>query len=220
MFSFTPATLITRAIVLLVAMTVHEFAHAYGAYRMGDTTAKDMGRMTLNPAANINLYGYIFGVLTGFGILGSAPVNQYRMRDPRWGMFVAVLAGPVSNLLIAALFAVSFRFGLLEPQFVPGTGINLFFPSIQYVMTEMIWLNIILFVFNILPFYPLDGWTVVLALLPPRQAIWWQRYQRENMYVGFGLLLLSMVGLGVLNPLHWLVSVPTEQIFRALIGWL
>src|SRR5262245_58627049 len=95
------AEIIVRIISFLIAMTVHEFAHAYVAYRMGDTTARDMGRMTLDPFVNINSMGFITAILIGFGVLGSAPVNERRMRNPRLGILLAVAAGPVSNLLLA-----------------------------------------------------------------------------------------------------------------------
>jgi Zn-dependent protease len=226
-YNLTPAVLITNAIVLLVAMSVHEFAHAYMAYLNGDTTAKDAGRMTLDPRANINLPGFIIGVLIGFAILGSAPVNPYRMRNPRWGMFAAVLAGPVSNLLVAALFAIPFQLGLVAPQTAVGSGINAMVPTLNFLLTQMVFLNVLLFVFNLLPLFPLDGWTVVYAALPPGMATWWQRQQQISMYILYGLIALSFIGpslaqiapiLGVLNPLNWLIAAPTFQILRILLG--
>jgi Zn-dependent protease len=224
LFNLTPAVLISRAIVLLVAMTVHEFAHAYIAYRMGDSTAKEMGRMTLDPRANINVYGFIVGVLIGFGVLGSAPVNPYRMRNRRLGMFLAVLAGPVSNLILGALFALPFRFGVI-PNFMNELGDGFFLPSPVDVLYQMIFLNVLLFVFNILPLYPLDGWTIMLAALPPNMAIWWERNKQTNMYIFFGLIALafispqlSAIGLGFLDPLGWLIWQPTEKIINLLIG--
>ena len=226
-YNLTPAVLITNIIVLLVAMSVHEFAHAYVAYLNGDTTAKDAGRMTLDPRANIYLPGFIIGVLIGFAILGSAPVNPYRMRNPRWGMFAAVLAGPVSNLLVAILFAVPFQLGLVFPQTAVGGGINALIPSLSFIMTRMVLLNVLLFVFNLLPLFPLDGWTVVYSALPPGAATWWQRHQQTSMYILYGLIALSFIGpslarispvLATLNPLNWLIAAPTMQILRILLG--
>lgn len=222
---FTPATLISRAIVLLVAMSVHEFAHAYVAYLMGDSTAKEQGRMTLDPRANIYLPGFIIGVLVGFAILGSAPVNPYRMRNRRWGMFLAVGAGPLSNLLVAALVAIPFRFGLLRPDWFGSLSGML--PTPERLLTDMVLLNVLLFVFNLVPLSPLDGWTVVLAALPPGPAIWWQRNQQNSMYVLFGLIALSFIGptlarisplLGYLDVLGWLIGVPVNTFLRALLG--
>ncbi|HEC22766.1 MAG TPA: site-2 protease family protein [Chloroflexi bacterium] len=227
MFDLTPATLIARVIVLLVAVSVHEYAHAYTAFRMGDTTARDQGRMTLDPRANIYWPGFLIGILIGFAILGSAPVNPYRMRNPRWGMFVAVLAGPISNLLVAAVFALPLRFGLLTPVFRPLGALSSIFPTPAYVVTLMVWLNILLFVFNLLPFYPLDGWTVVYAALPPRMAVWWQRHQQHSMYVLYGLIALSFIGpslarivpiLGKVDLLSLLIGEPSYRILIFLLG--
>lgn len=227
MLNLSPAVLISRAIVLLVAMAVHEFAHAFIAYQMGDATAKEQGRMTLDPLANIYWPGFLIGIFIGFAVLGSAPVNPHRMRDRRWGMFWAVLAGPVSNLLLALLFALPVRFGLVpfDPNGVILGGV---FPSLGHVFYEMIWLNILLFVFNLLPLFPLDGWTVMLSALPPGPAIWWERHQQQTMYVMFGLIALSFLGpqlraispaLRFLDVLSWLLVTPSVAIFRFFLGF-
>jgi Zn-dependent protease len=236
LYNLTPAVLITNVIVLLVAMSVHEFAHAYVAYLNGDTTAKDAGRMTLDPRANIYWPGFIIGVLIGFAILGSAPVNPYRMRNPRWGMFAAVLAGPVSNLLVAVVFAIPLRLGLFTSGAAIGGLSGTVISFLGFLLQRMVLLNVLLFVFNLLPLFPLDGWTVAYAALPPRAAVWWQRQQQTSMYILYGLIALSFVGpmMGSslarvfpalangawLNwlPLNWLIYVPTMQIVWFLTG--
>ncbi len=218
-----PATLISRAIIFLVAMDVHEFAHAYVAYLMGDSTAKEQGRMTLNPVANIYWPGYITAILLGYGFLGSAPVNPYRMRTRRLGMFLAVGAGPIANLIVAALFAIPFRFGLLYPD-IYGSMAGLF-PTPERLLTDLVGLNVVLCVFNLLPLFPLDGWTVVLAAMPAEWAIWWQRNQQITMYILYGLLALVFIGpnlaaispaLAPLDVLSWLVGTPVNTIMRVL----
>jgi Zn-dependent protease len=220
LFDLSPAGIITRAIVLLVAVVVHEYAHAYVAFTQGDTTAYEQGRMTLDPRANVWWPGFLIGVLFGFAILGSAPVNPYRMRNPRLGMLLAVAAGPFSNLLLAALFAVPVRFGLITPaeSLIPGL-----LPSLSQIFETMVLLNVLLFIFNLLPLSPLDGWTVVLSLLPPRQAIWWERNRQNSMYVLFGLIILGFVtsyipALGILDILEWVVFRPAILITRVLLG--
>lgn len=226
MFGFSTAGLISRAIVLLVAMAVHEFAHAYVAYLMGDSTAKEQGRMTLNPAANIYWPGFLIGVLIGFAVLGSAPVNPYRMRNRRWGMFLAVLAGPVSNLVLAAVFALPIRFGLAGLS-QSGSALGGVLPTVDRLLYDMLWLNVLLFVFNLLPVYPLDGWTVMLSALPTRAAIWWERHQQESSYVLFGLIALSFIApnLAAISPvlayadiLSLIIGVPSGTIMRFLLG--
>jgi Zn-dependent protease len=224
-FDFSIASLISRAIILLVAMAVHEYAHARVAYAFGDDTAKSMGRMTLDPRANIYLPGFLIGVLIGFAVLGSAPVNPYRMRNRRWGMFFAVLAGPVSNLLVAVVAAVPFWLGLLTPTLQGSIGGIV--PTLDRLLTEMMWLNILLFVFNLLPLSPLDGWTVTLAALPPRAAIWWQRNQQISQYVLFGLIALSFIApqLTFISPLlryadllGLIIGQPSLFLMRLLLG--
>jgi Zn-dependent protease len=226
LFGFSPDVLISRAIVLLVAMTVHEFAHAYVAYLMGDSTAKEQGRMSLDPMANMYWPGFIIGVLIGFGVLGAAPVNPYRMRNRRWGMFLAVLAGPVSNLLLAALFALPIRFGLVSMS--PSVSVlNGVLPTVNQILLDMVWLNILLFVFNVLPVYPLDGWTIMLSALPPGPALWWERHRQESSYVLFGLIALSFIApslaaispvLRYANVLSLVIGTPSRAIMQFLIG--
>ncbi len=210
-----PASLIARAIVLLVAMDVHEFAHAFIAYQNGDPTAKEAGRLTLNPIVNINWIGYLLGVLIGFGFLGSAPITPSRMRDPRWGTFQAVLAGPVSNLVLAAIFAVPLRLGLVTPTLSAAGTV---FPTLGYLLTLMVFFNVLLFIFNLIPLFPLDGWTIVLAALPPGPAVEWQRFRQGSYYIFWGLIILSAVAPGPLNILGLLVGSPTLAIVRGLLG--
>jgi Zn-dependent protease len=208
LLDLNPVSLIIRAIVLLVAMTAHEFAHVYVAYRMGDTTAADQGRLTLNPMVHINPIGFLMGVLIGFGFLGSAPINPARMRNPRWGYLAAVAAGPTSNLLLAIAFAIVVR---LFPDllFTPGVVSNFF--------QTMIFLNIILALFNIIPLFPLDGWSIAYSLLPPDQAHWWRANQQNSYYVFMGLILLSFVS-SQFNILGILISGPSRQLFLFLVG--
>lgn len=187
--------------------------------------------MTLDPRANVYWPGFIIGVLIGFAVLGSAPVNPRRMRDPRWGTFFAVLAGPVSNLLLAIAFALPFMFGLLQPGV---TGSGQLIPTLPQLLTAMVYLNVLLFVFNMLPLSPLDGWTVLYALLPPRAAGWWAKNRQTSQVVLMVLVILTFVGgrlyalvpvgmrgwLAALltNPLDFIIGQPALAIMRLLFG--
>jgi Zn-dependent protease len=203
-----PIHLLSRAIALLIGMTIHEFAHVYVAYRMGDNTAVSQGRLTLNPLVHINPLGFILGVIVGFGFLGSAPINPYRMRNPRWGYLAAVAAGPISNLLIAIVFAIPLR---LSPQLLFGTSV------VSQVLYDIVGLNIILALFNIIPLYPLDGWSMMYTLLPPDQARWWQANQQNSYFLFMLLIFLSFIS-SQFNILGILIGQPTVQIFRILVG--
>jgi len=209
LLDLNPVSLLARAIALLIGMTIHEFAHVYVAYRMGDTTGANQGRLTLNPLVHINPIGFIMGVIIGFGFLGSAPVNPSRMRNPRWGYLAAVAAGPISNLLIAIVFAIPFRFA---PQLLFGSSV------LGEVLFQIVFLNIILALFNIIPLSPLDGWSILYSLLPPDQARWWQANQQNSYYLFMLLILLSFIG-GQFNILGILISQPSNQIFRILVGF-
>lgn len=209
MLDLNPVSLLIRAIALLIGMTIHEFAHVYIAYRMGDNTGANQGRLTLNPLVHINPIGFLMGVLVGFGFLGSAPVNPYRMRNPRWGYLAAVAAGPISNLLIAILFAIPVR--LFPMQILTNDFLFQLF-------AQIIFLNIILALFNIIPLFPLDGWSIMYSLLPPQQARWWQANQQNSYYLFMLLILLSFIG-GQFNILGALISQPSNQLFRILVGF-
>ncbi len=222
MFTLSPEVLLIRIVVLLIMVSVHEFAHAYAAYLMGDDTAQRMGRMTLNPFVNIWWPGFILGVLGGFAILGAAPVNPYRMRNPRWGSVVATAAGSFSNLVLAALFAVPFRLGAMV-----ALGGNVVGGLLLEFLFQMVLLNIGVAILSLVPLFPLDGWHITLAVLPPRPAAWWQRYRTESMYVLFGLIILGFIASRMAAYVSWgryldilglVVWEPTLRLFHLLTG--
>ena len=214
LFNLTPELLIANLIALGLGMTIHEFAHNYVAWRMGDPEPARLGRLTLNPLVHINWIGWIMFAVLGFGILGSAPISPYRMPldNRRWRWLAAVAAGPISNLLLATVFALIVRIIGFQTLF----GLPDIFVTI---LDRIIFLNILLFVFNLIPLFPIDGWHIVLSLLPPDLAQVWQRHQQTSMYIFFGLLLLSFVRLpGIPNIFGILISEPTFLIYRLLLG--
>ncbi len=212
--NLSPELLIANLIALGLGMTIHEFAHNYVGWRMGDPEPARLGRLTLNPLVHINWLGWIMFALIGFGILGSAPISPYRMprENRRWRWLAAVGAGPISNLLLAIIFALIVR--------VIGFSTLLSFPDvIVLILQQLIFFNVLLFVFNLLPLFPIDGWHIVYALLPPELAATWQRHQTTSQYVFFGLLLLSFVRLpGIPNLFGLLIGQPTNAILNLLLG--
>lgn len=210
--SFPPEIIIAIILGLLIGaltgMTVHEFAHNYVAHLAGDPTPASQGRLTLNPSVHINWTGFLMFVLIGFGILGQAPISAYRMRNPRLGYLAAVAAGPVSNLLLAVVYALVFR--IFNP---PVFSV---FWQFMYIMITM---NVLLFVFNLLPLAPLDGWHIVYSLLPPDQAYTWERWAPYTQYAFLFLILLSFMPILPIDPLNILIGQPISFITRILLGF-
>lgn len=164
MTDFSAPVLISRIITLIIAFSVHEFSHAWVANAFGDGTPRAHGRLTLNPAVHLDLFGTLMLLFAGFGWAKPVPVNPYalRRRSPAALMLVS-LAGPLSNLFLAILAAIPLRFHLIPavsnwPAFLPS-------PS-SFLLTFML-INILLMLFNLIPLAPLDGEKVLEYFLPP-----------------------------------------------------
>lgn len=146
--------------VLLIAFTIHEFSHAYVAYKFGDPTAKDKGRVTLNPISHIDPLGTLLLLIAGFGWARPVPVNRFNFKRPRLAGFLVSFAGPLSNLLLAIV-----GFIIWYSMAAAGLGENM--PVYVYTFIDMfIQINIVLFVFNMLPLPPLDGYHILQDLAP------------------------------------------------------
>jgi Zn-dependent protease len=156
------ARTIAFALVLLVAFSVHEFAHAWVAYRLGDPTAKNQGRLTLDPRKHLDVLGSIMVLAVGFGWAKPVPVNPYNLRNgSKAGMAMVAAAGPLSNLLLAFAAAIPLRLGLIGTYYISN-----YLPNPQQLFLTFVWLNVALLFFNLLPIAPLDGFKVVAGLLP------------------------------------------------------
>jgi len=194
----------------LIGMTVHEWAHNYIAYRMGDRTPAEQGRLTLNPMVHINPMGFLMFVLIGFGVLGSAPINPRRMRNPRWGYLAAVAAGPISNLIVAVVLGIIFRIVLSVAPSELLLGL----------LTFMVYMNLLLFLFNLIPLFPLDGWYIVYALLPPDLAYKWERTAQYSQFVFLALILVSFTNIlpPAIDPLNLLIRAPLNFFLGLILG--
>lgn len=212
MLGISPADLLARLIVLLVAMPIHEWAHAWSAHELGDDTPRWEGRLSLNPLAHLDLLGTLMILLTGFGWAKPVPINPYRMRiAPRAGMALSAFAGPLSNLLVAMVCAVPFRLGWLNVGDVYGS-LNL--ATVVFAIADI---SINLALFNLFPFYPLDGEKVLVGILPPRWGDYLLAFRLYSPYVLLGLLfLLPWLGLDIIGILVGLVKLPLE----ILLFWL
>jgi Zn-dependent protease len=205
------------AIPILLAITLHEAAHAYVAYRCGDTTAKMFGRLSLNPLRHIDPIGTVvmpllIGVLTQFnfvfGYAKPVPINWTQLRHPRRDIILVTLAGPFANLFMAFLWAAFDKIAIILN---PRASMAVLF---LYATSQAgIFINLILAALNLLPIPPLDGSRVVSSLLPPRQAI---AYAKIEPYGFFILILLVFTGvLGIiLTPLINLGLITLSAIFK------
>ncbi len=215
--------LLANLIVLFFGMGLHEYAHSMVAHWMGDPTPREMGRLTPNPLVHIYWPGWLMFAIIGFGILGFAPINPRRMRNPRWGALAATAAGPLSNLIFAILAAIFLRI-IANPQQIISALIrpdlvNTIPNFVILLLVQAVYLNVLLFVFNLLPLFPIDGWHIVFALLPPELAYSWQRHKQTSQMVFLGVLLLSFVPIGNLNIIGTLIGQPTSSIAFFLMGF-
>jgi len=197
-----PIGFVAWIIALVLGITVHEFMHAYAAHRLGDDTARLLGRLSLNPMAHLDPFGTLLLVLAGFGYGKPVPFNESRLRSAFGVTFVAI-AGPLANLALAALCAIPLRFA---GDSLIGGGVY------EEVLLAIVQLNCVLAIFNLVPIPPLDGANVVYGLLPPRQQYSWRTYQQ---YGPFLLLFVLLLAPGVLRAL---VFAPAVGIARLLLG--
>ena len=168
----------------LFCITIHELAHGLTAYRLGDGTAKEMGRLTLNPIRHIDIFGLIMLVIFKFGWAKPVPVNMRNFKKPRTGMALTAIAGPLSNILLATV--VLFIYGLVYTPL--GGGKNRGEDGvILSIIQRIALLSVTLAVFNLLPIPPLDGSKVAFSFLPDR--IYWKlmRYER------YGIIILILI---------------------------
>lgn len=204
--------LIAVAIMLLLAFPIHEFSHALAAYRLGDSTARYQGRLTLDPRVHFDPMGggmLVLGAILGGIFVGWAkptPVNPYNLEGGRRGEALVGLAGPLSNLVMAAIAAVPFRLISGSPEmsrlvFASDAGEIAF-----SVLFFFIVINVFLFVFNLLPIPPLDGWRVLLGLIDARTAYNLRQYEQYGFIVILLLFFLEFRGVGPIGTVGGAVA--------------
>lgn len=201
--------LIGITLALVAGITFHEFGHALVAYRLGDPTPKRMGRVTLNPSAHIDPMGAIIFFLAGFGWGRPVQFQPYLLRmNPRVGSALVALAGPTANFILAIIFGTLFRVldGITIASPTPGLvfGLNTLLRFIQF--------NIILGFYNLIPIPPLDGFSILVGLLPADLAY---RLEAVRQYGFLLLMLLVFAGGGIIGSI---LTPPVETILRLVTG--
>lgn len=205
-------TLISRIVILVISLTVHEFAHAKSADMFGDTTPRANGRLTLNPLAHLDVIGSLMMLVAGFGWAKPVPVNPYVLgKASSAALMLVSLAGPGSNFLMAILAAVPLRLGLAS-SLAPAS----FLPSSTEFLVEFIFVNLLLTFFNLIPLAPLDGEKIAGYFFPPS----WQRFMDTIRPYGSIILLallflLPRMGFDILGKVLY---PPIIAIGRMLIG--
>ncbi|MEQ8586098.1 MAG: site-2 protease family protein [Thalassobaculaceae bacterium] len=207
------------ALPVLLAITLHEAAHGWAAAKLGDPTARLMGRVTLNPFAHVDLVGTVIIPLALllmnapflFGYAKPVPVNFSRLRNPRRDMALVALAGPASNILLAVIGALAFHLIPVLPDVVTEWGAEM--------LQRLVLLNLILAVFNMLPMPPLDGGRILVAILPDWAAWKVARLERAGLFIVIGVLFLlpylaaqlgyslNVAGVLIWAPVDFLMSV-------------
>ncbi|WP_044479340.1 site-2 protease family protein [Paenibacillus antibioticophila] len=208
-------------VTLLIAFTVHEFSHAYFAYRFGDPTAKMLGRVTLNPTVHFDFFGIVLLLIAGFGWARPVPVNRDNFDKPRLMGIIVSVAGPLSNLLLAVLgsviYAALLQSGVVSPFMVEDKlqqAIHIFFST-------FIVMNFFLCLFNLIPLPPLDGYRIVEDLVPRRMLGILHRFEQWSILVFLIILVVPTFRLYTIVPLYGAANALAEHFlifFRVLFG--
>jgi Zn-dependent protease len=202
----------------IIGLTIHEFSHAYVATRLGDPTARAMGRLTLNPLAHLDLFGSLMLIFAGFGWAKPVPVNAGYLHSPRRDMAMIAFAGPVSNVLLALLVGFGLRAaypdGYLAAQSAsPVTAMTI------WIAVQAVWINVILAAFNMIPIPPLDGSRILAGIVPEHWNHGYEQFERIGPMLLLGLVLLANFG-GV-SIFNRLVSPIAKPLLAFILGsWL
>ncbi len=199
---------LVRAVAMLLIIPVHEAAHAFVSYKLGDPTAKNYGRLTLNPLAHFDPFGALAMILAGIGWAKPVPTDVRRFRHPKRDMAISAAAGPISNLLMAYLGMILYKLAYYRLPVNSGQLVMLF-------LSIFISLNISLAVFNLLPIPPFDGSRIFLAFLPTRLYFKAMQYER---YIMMAVLLLVLIG-ALDTPLYYL-NQGAQRVLWAATGYI
>ncbi len=211
LFSYlnNPLALVISLASLIIAITIHEFSHAYVADNLGDPTPRLQGRLTLNPLAHLDPIGTLLIIVARFGWGKPVQFDPFNLQHPRRDAALISIAGPISNIILA--IAASLLIRAFE-AFVaaPNTALLIFVSFLH----QLIVINVVLAIFNLVPIHPLDGFKIVLGMLPPERAREWAELERYGMLF---LLFLILPLFGSSSPLFTLIGPVIEFILNILL---
>ena len=217
--------IIAFGIVIFTAIGFHEYAHCKVADMAGDPTPRLHGRVTLNLTKHFEPTGtmmIVFTMMSGFGIGWGrpAPFNPTLMRNPRWDLLASVIAGPASNILQAAIWAIMLRIAVIaSPDILATAGGQLSFLGTLFIYGVLI--NLVLAFFNLIPLGPLDGHWIIGQLLPEKPRLYWYRFHRK---VGMFALIAFIIGSQIIrsqtgyHPLWDVIGPPVNFLFSFFTG--
>lgn len=207
LFEQFPAFAVAILLGFVVGITIHEAAHAYSAYLLGDDTAYKQGRVTLNPLSHLDLFGSLMLLMAGFGWGKPTPVMLSNLRGGVFGPVIVALAGPVSNLLILAICAILIRIPALQEQ------------TSALVIVGVAFVNALLFVFNLIPIPPLDGSKIIFPFLPRALDGFVNFMNQYGPMILLGLVLLLILGPSEYSPLSLILNLVEPLLVFFGIPW-
>ncbi len=192
---------------IVIGLAFHEFAHAFASDRLGDPTPRSQGRLTISPLPHIDLFGFLMILFMGFGWAKPVQINPKHYKNPRRDSIIVSAAGPFTNLIIAAIFVILGKL-FLSSTFPYSLRENIV-SSVLGIIDYTIWINIILFIFNLLPIPPLDGFQIVSNLVPLRH------YNVISALERYGFIILAV--LIFTGATSYIITKPAVFIYESLI---
>ena len=183
--------LIFSAVAALLALSIHEFSHAFAAYKLGDPTAKSLGRLTINPIKHIDPFGAICMIFFHFGWAKPVPINARYFKKPRRDFALTALAGPLSNILFGFILSLVYLICLNTFRYTDSQFLNNLINNTVYFIFILFSLNVGLGIFNLIPIPPFDGSRIVNVILPPK---WYFKIMRYERYIYWGVIAWLLIG--------------------------